>query len=47
MPRHVTITLGWEIVECGDVGAILVVFVDDEPISVLPLTEEEVERLLN
>lgn len=43
----ITVTIGMEILECGDLGFLLALLVDDQVVSLLPLTEEELDQLCN
>jgi hypothetical protein len=45
MDGPIEIKLGWEIVYRCELGAVLAVLVDGKPISLLALTEEEIDRL--
>lgn len=47
MDGPIEITMGWEIVYRCELGAVIAVLLDGKPISLLALTEEEVERLCN
>jgi hypothetical protein len=48
MDGSITITIAWELLDCGDdLGTLLAILVDGAPISLLHLTEEEIERLCN
>jgi hypothetical protein len=47
MDGPIEIKIGWEIVYRCEIGAVLAVLVDGEPVSLLMLTKEEVERLCN
>jgi hypothetical protein len=42
----IQITISYEIIDC-DCGVLVAVFVDEEIYSLLPLTEEELDRLCN
>lgn len=45
MDGEISVTLGWEVIDAGELGKILAVLVDHKIVSMRELTEEEFKRL--